>query len=245
MNDFVSKPLDPMLLIRKVRFLVEAARGQSIPVIRADGEPSGPLAGAPLMPSIDPAIVQQMFGGQNALFESLVARLLREYADLMAPSVGLSGEAAQNRHELQQRFHKLKGSAGMIGASTVAKLAGAAEAALQKDRPLEGIMTKLGCALIGLRDELQLLLESRSDPAAQQRDTADETASISSAEIEDLNELLQSQNLAALAKCSELAPGLTARLGAIDFERLRASIDQLDFMLASQLLLEGPRGVTA
>jgi PAS domain S-box-containing protein len=240
MNDFVSKPLDPMLLVHKVRVLVEAARGQSIPLIRSDDHPGGPLTGAPLMSSIDAAVVRQTFGDDNALFESLVARLLREYADLAVP-VDSPGEGVGGRQELQQRVHKLKGSAGMIGASTVAKLAGAAEAALQKDRPLEGIMTKLAAALVILRDEMQLALERRSDQGPRQGDMGDKTSSISSVEIEDLYELLQSQNLAALAKCSELAPRLIARLGAVEFERLRASVEQLDFLRAAQLLVDAPR----
>jgi CheY-like chemotaxis protein len=240
MNDFVSKPLDPMLLVRKVRILVEAARGQSIPLIRADDQAGVSIAGAPLMSSIDEAVVRQTFGNDNALFQSLVARLLREYADLAVP-VDSTGEAVGSRHELQHRVHKLKGSAGMIGASAVSKLAGAAEAALQKDRPLEGIMTKLAAALIILRDEMQLLLEGRLDPAPQRVDTADESSSISSVEIEDLYELLQSQNLAALARFSELAPGLIARLGEVEFARLRTSVDQLDFLRAAQLLVDARR----
>jgi PAS domain S-box-containing protein len=238
MNDFVSKPLDPMLLVRKVRVLVEAARGQSIPLIRADDPAVGQIAGAPLMSSIDASVVQQMFGGDTALFESLAWRLLREYADLAVPILNLTDEAGGSRHELQQRIHKLKGSAGMIGASTVAKIAGAAEAALQKDRPLEGIMTKLAAALIVLQADLQLLSESRSNQAPQKDKTADDTPSLSSIDIEDLYQLLQSHNLAAVAKCSEFASGLIARLGAVEFERLRAAVDQLDFLRASQLLLD-------
>jgi HPt (histidine-containing phosphotransfer) domain-containing protein len=194
------------------------------------------------MSSIDAAIVQQIFGGDITLFESLATRLLREYADLAVPHVDLTADAVGSRPELQQRVHKLKGSAGMVGASTVAALAGAAEVALQKDRPVEAIMMKLGCALSNFRDELQLLLESRPDPAPQPFDGVDKTSSISSIEIADLYELLDSQDLAARAKCSELAQGLEARLGAVEFERLRASVDQLDFVHAAQLLRDSRGG---
>ena len=237
MDDFLSKPLDSMLLVRKVRSLVEASRGQSIPAIRADVQRGDPLPDALLPPSIDAAVVQQIFGGDTALFESLATRLLREYADLAVPRLDLTVESQSSRHELQQRVHKLKGGAGMIGASTVAALAGAAEEALKKDRSVQEIMTQLGCALTVLRDEFQFLLERCSDPAPRQGDTAEKTSSISSVEIEKLCELLQNQNLASSAKCIELAPALMARLGAVDFERLRSSIEQLDFSRAVQLLL--------
>jgi len=36
MNDFISKPFDPQVLIRKVRRLVEAARGEPIPMVFDD-----------------------------------------------------------------------------------------------------------------------------------------------------------------------------------------------------------------
>jgi CheY-like chemotaxis protein len=114
MNDFISKPFDPQALIRKVRRLVEAARGEPIPMVILDSKPAYHAAGRPLMSSIDAGVVQQMFGDDMSLFKSLLARMLREFADLALPlSVSPDDEAARN--QLKERTHKLKGSAGMIG----------------------------------------------------------------------------------------------------------------------------------
>jgi PAS domain S-box-containing protein len=159
MNDFVAKPLDPHVLIGKIRLLVAATRGQSTPVIHADEQPGGPPVAAPMMASIDAAVVREVFGDDHALFESLVSRLLREYADLAVPIPDWSAASVSHRQELRQRLHKLRGSAGMIGASAVAELAGAAEADLQKDRPSGRTMKQLGRALMILRDEMQPLAE--------------------------------------------------------------------------------------
>jgi CheY-like chemotaxis protein len=40
MNDFISKPFDPQALIRKVRRLVEQARGEPIPMVMFETEPA-------------------------------------------------------------------------------------------------------------------------------------------------------------------------------------------------------------
>src|SRR6202043_2673531 len=62
MDDFISKPFDPQALIRKVRRLVEKARGEPISVVILDAQPARAAGNRPkLMACIDAGIVQQMF----------------------------------------------------------------------------------------------------------------------------------------------------------------------------------------
>jgi len=115
------------------------------------------------MPSIDVGIVQQMFGGDLGLFGSVLARILREFAEFALP-MSVSSVDQASRSLLQGRSHKLKGSAGMIGAITLMRLAGATEKALQECRSadiVEGILGQLAVALVTLRDEAGLLMETQ------------------------------------------------------------------------------------
>jgi CheY-like chemotaxis protein/HPt (histidine-containing phosphotransfer) domain-containing protein len=156
MNDFISKPFDPQALIRKVRRVVEEARGEPIPMVLLDTQPAKGANGA-LIPSIDACVVQQMFGDDVNLFKSVLVRMLRDYSDLARPAcVSLTDEAARSR--LADRAHKLKGSAGMIGATRVMRLAGAAEGALLQGRAVDVVertLQHLAAALTTLGEEAE------------------------------------------------------------------------------------------
>jgi PAS domain S-box-containing protein len=239
MNDFISKPFDPQALIRKVRRLVEQARGEPIAMVILDTEPTRPATDRPIMSSIDAGVVQQMFGDDLPLFKSLLARMLRESADLALPTA-VSPDDEATRSELKGRVHKLKGSAGMIGATKVMRLAGAAEVALQEDRTaavVEWILGQLALALITLREESAPLLK-RSEREAGAGAEAVKCSNVENADIEELCALLECQNLAAIDKFGLLSPSLSERVGAVRFDRLRDAIDNLQFQLGAELLRE-------
>ena len=239
MTEFVTKPFDPLGLIRKVRRLVEAHRGTPIPMTVLDTATGGDAvadARRPLLPSVDATVVQQMFGEDLSLFESLLARLLRDHADLALPAAPTVGDEAV-REELRRRVHKLKGSAGMIGATSVARLAGAAEAALQQSRPADAILKKLASALITLREEAQPLLDRQSKRQAEAPRGAPD-AHFETADIHELHALLHSQNLAAIDKFSALSPSLSEALGAERFQQLSTAVDNLEFTRGADLLRE-------
>jgi len=188
------------------------------------------------MRSIDAAVVQQMFGDDLSLFKSLLARMLRDYADFALPrAVSLTDEPACQ--QLRGLAHKLKGSAGMIGATMVMRLAGAVERALQENRSadvVEAILRKLAAALCTLRDESKTVLDNKSaDSVPTDRATP---VPVSSAELVDLGTLLEAQNLAAVEKFNALAPALEDMLEAAYFERLRDAVENLDFQRGADLL---------
>src|SRR5450631_3539674 len=56
MNDFVSKPFDPQALIRKVRRLVELARGEPIPMVILDTQPVSQSGTRPFLRSVDAGV---------------------------------------------------------------------------------------------------------------------------------------------------------------------------------------------
>jgi PAS domain S-box-containing protein len=238
MNDFISKPFDPPALIRKVRKLVEEARGEIIPMVILDEKSSRHALDSPGMSSIDSGVVQQMFGDDLPLFKSLLARVLRDFEDLALP-IAISPDDPDSRSLIKARAHKLKGSAGVIGAVKVMQLAGAAETALEECRPAEAvekILRGLAIALITLREEAQVLFDRRSERIEVPDVNAANSHEIRSVDIEELTALLESQNLAAVDKFALLSAGLSELVGAVRFDRLRDAIENLDFQLGAELL---------
>jgi Hpt domain len=114
--------LDPQALIREVRRLAEETRGEPIPMVILDAKQAPHATDGPFMSSIDAGLVQQMFGNDMVLFKSVLARMLRDFAEFALP-ISVSPDDQTSRSQLQGRSHKLKGSAGMIGATRVMRLA--------------------------------------------------------------------------------------------------------------------------
>ncbi len=241
MNDFISKPFDPQALIRKVRRLVEEARGEPIPMVILDAAATNhPADGPKLMSSIDAGTVQQMFGDDLSLFRSLLVRLLAEYTDLAGP-VCFSPDDQTLRGQLMGRTHKLKGSAGMIGATDIMRLAGATEKALNQGRSaeaVEGLLRQLASALTTLSEEAGPYLKQQMDWEASTGAKAANSPNAGMAQLDELCALLESQNLVALDKFTLISDSLGNSVGALRFDRLRDAIEGLDFQLGAQLLRE-------
>src|ERR1700728_1449204 len=240
MNDFISKPFDPQALIRKVRRLVEEARGEPISMVVLDSEPTREADSRPkLMPSIDAGVVQQMFGEDLILFQSLLLRILQEYTDFAVP-IRVSPDDQIMHARLMGRAHKLRGSAGMIGATEIVRLAGATEKALQQGRPsdvVEGLLTRLASALTTLREEATPYLKRQAELDATGSSPGG-SSKADTAQLDELCALLERQDLAALDKFKSLSPSLSELLGAVRFDRLRDAIDNLEFRQGLQLLCE-------
>ena len=247
MNDFIIKPLDPHALIRKVRRLAEEFRCAPVPMVLLDAKRSAGVAESPFISSVDAGIVQRIFGDDLALFKSLLHRMLIDFADFAVP-VAVPGDDDDRRKTLEARAHKLKGSAGLLGATKVMRLAAALEAALNGSRPVEvidGILKQLAESLTTLRDEAQPMLRRASDGegrtgAIRSRDATGLPAeSISAREqIDELCALLDHQNLAALDKFAALSTTLPGLIGDVCFERLREAVEDLDFKGSVELLRE-------
>jgi len=239
MNDVISKPFDPLTLIRKIRHQVEQARGEPIKVVLID-RPTVTSPHGLLMASIDSSVAQQMFGQDLPLFKTVLVRILREFADLALP-ISVASLDPMARAALLARVHKLKGSAGTLGATRVMHLAGAAENTMRHNRPaadVERALRQLAAALTLLREEAVPLLNHQPpvgvDPAA------DATVSSSDAQIvlEELYSLLQSRDLAAVERVAAHASSLSTLLGAPAFTRVREAIDSLDFDRGATLVRE-------
>jgi PAS domain S-box-containing protein len=235
MSDFLSKPLEPALLIRVVRRFVEVKRGAPLPVVILDTHSHQTSVAVGLV-SVDPKFVHQMFGDDEELFVSLLGRLLSDFGEFAGPGDldHLSDAAA--RKQLIEKLHKLRGSAGTIGAKLVQRLAGAAERALVEGEPREfvaAVLRQLASAFTALGDEVEPLLDMA---AAKLRAAAATAIPVTGLRITELADLLDAQNLEAIDQFNEAAPALSVALGKARFEHLKDAIERLDFALAARLL---------
>jgi PAS domain S-box-containing protein len=243
MNDFVSKPLDPRLLIRTLRRHVEQLRQEPLPLRLRPALPQAPASGWPQVDGIDSADAALRFGHDTALFTTLLERLLREFADLASePPPDLPGTPAE-RDAFTARMHKLRGNAGMLGARVLHPLAGDMEAALRSGRPvgeLAGILASIGRAMRSLAQACEPLLQAQAQ-SQQQAEPADGAAAVlAERDLATLAQLLRRQDLSALDHFKRMTPALRNTWTEERFLRQRHTMESLLFQEALVILDAAP-----
>ncbi|MCR5865003.1 PAS domain-containing protein [Aquincola sp. J276] len=237
MNDFVAKPLDARSLVRCVRRHVERARGRALAVAPGDG--IGLPADWPAIEGIDAEGAAVRLGGDADLFVRLLGRMLDEFGDLAELSETAPAHGSASPPPLAARVHKLRGSAGTLGALAVQRLAGEAEAALLAEPGATAVppaMAALAHALAALMAQAQPVLLARARQQQQARDGAAAQAPLDTEALRRLQALLRAQDLNALPRFQALAPALQQAVGRTQFDALAARIDELDFEQAAALI---------
>jgi len=238
MDDFLTKPLDPPVLVRAIRTAVERARGKPLALLSASG-PTVEVEASdwPRIDGIDPLASAQHMSHDAALFLRMLDRLLREYRDL-----GAAGGAplAGQRDELAARLHKLRGASGLLGANDLHQLAGVAERLLREgaeDEDCRAALVDVGFALAALAQAAQpVLAPVRSAAPAMQADGAPPASALAGEAVAPLLQLLKLQDLAAADEFERIAAQLAQARGAAWVGQLREAIDALDFAGAQALL---------
>jgi CheY-like chemotaxis protein/two-component sensor histidine kinase len=146
MNDFITKPFDPLGLVRSVRDQArrtDAPTKSHLPPTAVAAAVPNATSAWPAMGGVDYAGVRAVLGDDAGLFRSLLARLIQDFAGVTLAMMGYErGELVGNA----ARMHKLKGSAGILGLNLVqqlaAKIQGVCEAGdLESVRPLAQQLT--------------------------------------------------------------------------------------------------------
>ena len=237
MNEFISKPFDPQVLIRKVRHVVERARGAPIALVTRAVVPDAGGVDITRMSCIDAGMVQRTFGEDLSLFQSLLPRILSDFAELALPVKAPADESV--RRHLRERTHKLKGSAGMIGAAHVMGFAGAAEKALLEGRSvetIEAIFRQLAVALTTLGEEVKVLLAKSPNRASRVVPPPPGRPRLMRQDFDELFRLLDAQNMAAVDSFDALSHALQESLRAERFVAIKHAIDTLEFQSGAKLL---------
>jgi signal transduction histidine kinase/CheY-like chemotaxis protein len=242
MSDFQSKPIEPQVLVRTLRWLVEDRRGEALPLqaseqrtARTQLSSKAKAKAWPALAGIDASVAAKCMGGDWPLFASVLQRLPDEFADLMAPTPAEPDQVA--RAALAQRVHKLCGSSGTLGATEVHRLASETESALRTpETPVQPLLQRLAQALVDLREANAPLLATEAIHRANSLSQGD-ASPLTTAQRDELANLLRQNDLAAMWRIEELAPSLYASLGTSVAEQFLAAAQALDFEQAHQLLV--------
>ncbi|MBL0919259.1 MAG: Hpt domain-containing protein, partial [Hydrogenophaga sp.] len=183
------------------------------------------------------ASAHRQLGGDAVLFRRVLARLLAERADWAA----LAPDGPRQWSESQAtawraRAHRLRGSAGMVGALALARAATALETALDAHATDEAAH-----ALEALRQafaELHTAAAGLDDSAAQA--PAAPAAPLDEGRWRSLLQTLAAQldanDLGASETFDALRPALAQRVGDATARAVAAAIDNLDFGAAREHL---------
>src|SRR6202040_2358592 len=123
MDDYIIKPFDAHGLVCSI---LRHVKPGSNPPTRQIDRTRQLQAPWPEIEGIDSNAARERLIDDFGLFRSMLKRLLNEFSDVEMPAgtgdgVALAAQAG--------RMHKLRGSAGMLGATAIHQLAGEAEAA--------------------------------------------------------------------------------------------------------------------
>jgi CheY-like chemotaxis protein len=248
MNDHVGKPFD---LDRLVAILLQWTRGQKSPAVTQEGSKRGSrteakaaaAAAAVQFPHVAGIEVEGTAARLNHdldLFIRVLGWIANDFADLLqlrtAADVTPWLAAPEARKTLTERLHKLRGSAGSVGAREVLNSATAAERALL-DGADDGVqrVLALNAALSHLVQGIQDMLaaqQASSEPAS----AASAAAPVDQSAVARLVSLLNAQDLAALSLYTELKASLGAAMGADAAGEMERAMQALDFARAFKLL---------
>ncbi len=253
MDGFLSKPLEPALLINTVRQWVERYRGQAIglrpyaakrergvevaavdPALR----PSDARAW-PTIEGIDIPDVHRRLGGELELFTTLLSHLFDEFSWL-ADEHAAHQAWQDDRGALMARVHKLRGAAGMLGARRLHQQAGEVELELQAQQAEEGhmagehsragvLLSHLAHTLDHLMQTAQPILQGLQRPvgAAVQASGADGDGH--RALLYSVLPLLKAQDLAALERMPQIETAVLALGGESLLACVQQAMQGLDF----------------
>jgi signal transduction histidine kinase/AmiR/NasT family two-component response regulator/HPt (histidine-containing phosphotransfer) domain-containing protein len=240
MIDFVCKPIDPDTLIRTVRMHVERARGSPLGLKVASRHRGRKVEAAawPHIEGIDSHDVANRLKHNVELFAVMLTCLLSEFGSGGPATVTLELGRESGRKALAARMHKLRGSAGMLGASVLQRLAVDADVAARSGAPeheLEQAQALVAQQLDSLAQHSRPFLEAQA-AARTEMESKRGVEPLVPADLQRLIAHLQAHDLAALDLFAELEPALRAALGPTAAGPLRPAVERLEFDGAAEML---------
>jgi len=241
MDDFIIKPFDAPTLIRSILQQLKIAGPRAATPISTfiPGAPTAAIAW-PEIDGIDSADVRARLRDDLTLFRSSLKRLLNEFSDVAIPAAMNEENVAV---EYAVRMHKLTGSAGMLGAKTIHRLAVDTRAAC-----IAGKIEELRQLSVILAEQLRRMRQSAASifdavPLHSGAEGSEGTPlqALEPSQLVELIELLRTQSLTAMSRFAALSPQLRQHLGEPSFELLRDHVDNLRFTDAAKALDDSPR----
>jgi len=233
MNDYITKPYDPEVLISRVRAHVAAARGTPVEIReRTQQLPDRP--NWPELEGIDGADASLRVSGDLTLFSRLLRRLVEELDEARREHV--LDVAPDKVPGLLNWLHRMRGMAGNLGALELASVAREMEGALHLGdlERARVAAAELDSRLVRLCDGSRVYLGGTGGREVSLGSEAG--AELDRGGLELLCGHLRDQKLEALAVFTTLAGPLEAALGSHKMSLIRAALDRLDFSTVLELI---------
>ncbi|WAF83316.1 CHASE domain-containing protein [Metapseudomonas otitidis] len=235
MNEFLSKPLEPASLIRTLRRLIEQFRLEPLPVrnLSARLEQKDEQAW-PVIPGIDAREAANRLGNDIDLFLGSLNKLFNEFADLEDTQLAqqlLSRDAAA----LAGKLHKLRGSAGLLGAMALHRACGDGESSIRRQAGSAEqrlALQQVSEALVALRAAAAPYLETQLGTPVSGPQDAGEAAQA----LQRLVSQLQGRDMAAIDTFPDAVAALLAKGGQALADAAWKAVDDLQFDQALDVL---------
>jgi CheY-like chemotaxis protein len=227
MTDFVSKPLDPVLLLSSLRHHIQQYRGQPLPLVPSKQRAKPVSPAWPALPGIDMAQVIAEFKFDQSGYQRLLNQMVSEFGtqsvNWLVPASPLASP-----NLMKARLHKLAGTAAVLGASDIAKLAKTTEHAL-RDTPSVDVSIELAAifeSMTELQDGLRAWIQDGTGPEPEAITSPRE---LDQHALHALSEALQHHRLDALGLFESLATPLRQVMPPDTYNQLEQAIQSLDF----------------
>ncbi len=238
MNDFLTKPIDPSKLINVLRTLVESYREkllaiESIQSSDTEGNQWPEISGLNMYKA------KGLLLNDKQLLLSTLDGLLLEHENLCHPPADDFDnlEHKDLRLQLASQIHKLRSSAGMIGAEKIQEYSADAEELLRSGgRPVQQVLINLSKELSSLKQASSSILDSWKEMKSAE---LSQTSSAPELKIETLKHiltLLSEQDLGVIEIIENSKQSLHEALGETLFQELDVSLTTLNYKDAAQVL---------
>jgi len=162
MVEYLTKPVDPQVLIRVIRRCVEMARGHAVALVEAEAaKPPQPLARGdwPRIAGIDDALSRALMSGDEDFYATVLASFVRHAGRV--PAALAQAMDAGDLASASRIVHKLRGQAGNVGATDLQHDAGAVEDQLNRSALEDGALAALNAHLHRVCDAIGAWLATR------------------------------------------------------------------------------------
>jgi PAS domain S-box-containing protein len=238
MDAFLSKPIEPEKLVLSLRRHVENYREQAVMIEYID--PLDKVEATSDWPEII-GITNSIdrFQGDLNLFEFTLRRLFDEYRDIDSGIDEMDLSDHDTRLMLASRLHKLRGNAGMVGATELSHLTSQAELGLrngEEDNQAERLREVVS-ELKQLEKNSQHVLENLTQKKRQINSEAEShIEAMNKSEVEQLIIALQNNDLSASEIVETNEPRIRAFMGDTAFVTLNHEVQTLNYVKAAEIL---------
>ncbi|WP_345871013.1 CHASE domain-containing protein [Shewanella algae] len=242
MNDFLTKPINLSKLISVLRSQVETYRNKRFPV-ESLKDSFVQIDDWPQIEGLNTAQSQQFLMGNKALFFNTLSTLIEDNNNLLEIDVDaiVSNADSSTRTKLAAQLHKLRSSAGMIGATSLFENALAAEKVLRDNRaPLGASFASVIADFKHIKAASKLALSQWQNALATSEDNSvlpSDSDDMTHEDLLNIQGLLRDQNLEVIELVEVNAQSLKILMGEQVFAEFSSHLNKLQFDQALVLLL--------